>query len=60
MQSNSIYIICLLVGMIVKGGINSFIFPYIMKIYGMKYCIEVGGVLSIIIILIKEGGIPPF
>jgi nitrate/nitrite transporter NarK len=39
MQSNLIYIIHLLVGMIVKDGINSSIFPHIMKIYGMKYCV---------------------
>ena len=46
-KSNLIYIICIFIGFIFNTGIHSLIQPHIMKIYGMKYYIEVGGVISI-------------
>ena len=46
-QSNIIYMTCLMVGMIFNGGLHSTIHPHIMRIYGMKYYIEIGGVISI-------------
>ena len=52
-QSNIIYIICLFIGSIFNTGINSLMRPYIMKIYGMKYFIEIGGVITICVGIIN-------
>ena len=52
-KSNLIYIICIFVGFIFNSGMHSLIQPHIMKIYGMKYYIEVGGVISISIGILK-------
>jgi MFS family permease len=46
-KNNIIYIICIFIGSIFSTGINSVMRPYIMKIYGMKYFIEIGGVITI-------------
>ena len=58
-QSNIIYIISLFIGSIINIGINSITRPYLMKIYGMKYIIEIGGVITICvgIINILKGGL---
>ena len=46
-KSNIIYIICIFLGSIFNSGINSKIQHHIMKIYGMKYYIEIGGIITI-------------
>ena len=58
-QSNLIYILCLFIGSIFNTGINTVMHPYIMKIYGMQYFIEIGGVITICkgIVNILRGGI---
>ena len=52
-KSNIIYIICIFIGSIFNTGMNTIIRPYIMKIYGMKYFIEIGGVITICIGIIN-------
>ena len=52
-KSNIIYIICIFVGSIFNTGLNTVIRPYIMKIYGMKYFIEIGGIITICIGIIN-------
>ena len=58
-KSNIFYIICIFIGSIFNTGMNTLMNPYIMKIYGMKYFIEIGGVITICmgIINIFKGGI---
>lgn len=46
-KSNFIYIICIFIGSIFNTGLNTLMRPYIMKIYGMKYFIEIGGIITI-------------
>ena len=47
LQSTIIYVICLFIGSIFNTGLNSVMRPHIMKIYGMKYYIEIGGIITI-------------
>ena len=58
-KSNLVYIIFIFIGSIFNTGMNNLIRPYIMKIYGMKYYIEIGGVVTICmgIINIFKGGL---
>ena len=46
-KSNYIYIICIFVGLILQSGLNNVILHHIMKIYGIKYSIEIGGISGI-------------
>ena len=46
-QSNLIYFICILIGSIIISGFNTVFQSYMMKIYGMKYFLEIGGILGI-------------
>ena len=46
-KSKFIYISCLFIGSVFTTGINTVMRPFIMKIYGMKYFIEIGGVITI-------------
>ena len=57
-QSNLIYIISIFVGSIFVNGIHNIVQPHVMKIYGIKYCIEIGGVINIstgIVNILKAG-----
>ena len=58
-KSNLIYILCIFIGSIFNTGKNTLINPYIMKIYGMNYFIEIRGVITIClgIINIFKGGL---
>ena len=58
-QSNLIYVTCIFIYSIFSTGINTLMRPYIMKIYGMKYFIEIGGVITICagIMNIFKGGL---
>ena len=59
---NLIYIICIFIGLIFNSGLHSIIQPHIMKIFGIEYFIEIGGVISISIgiINILKGFLPFF
>lgn len=46
-QYNLIYIICIFAGSIITCGLTTIFQPHIMKIYGMKYCLIVGGIAGI-------------
>ena len=46
-HSNLIYVICIFVGNIIASGFNTIFQPHMMKIYGMKYYLEIGGVVGI-------------
>ena len=46
-KSNLMYIVCIFIGLIFNSGLQSIIQPHIMKIFGIKYSIEIGGVVSI-------------
>lgn len=46
-KSNLIYIVCLFIGLIFNIGLHSIIQPHIMKIFGIQYYIEIGGVINI-------------
>ena len=47
-QSNVIYVICVIIGNIIMGGFINIFQPHMMKVYGMKYFLEIGGVVRII------------
>ena len=46
-KSSTIYIICIFIAPIVSSGIGTILGPHIMKVYGAKYFIEIGGVIGI-------------
>ena len=49
LQYNIIYIICVFAGKIITCGFTSISQPFFMKIYGIKYYLEIGGIIGIII-----------
>jgi MFS family permease len=46
-KSNTIYIICILLGSIIGNGFMSASNVHIIKVYGIKYSLEIGGIIGI-------------
>jgi len=46
-KSNAIYILCIFLGSIIMSGFMSCSHLHILKVYGIKYSLEIGGVIGI-------------
>ena len=45
-KSNAIYVICILFGSIIATGFISALNVHILKVYGIKYSLEIGGIIA--------------
>ena len=46
-KSNVVYVACVFLATLPTAGINTILQPHIMKVYGVKYSIEIGGVIGL-------------